>query len=357
MRRPSQGWPAPIGEITSQTLYNVKGILARGVWLGYNFLASGEVIMARKPRAGGPGAFHWVTGRCVEETRLKGSGRDLFLEVFRRTVGRHRWRCHAYAVLAEGYQLVLETPEPNLSRGMRDLIGEFTQTYNRCDNRTGPVFGGRFKSSLVEEGTPLMEVCRAVVLAPVAGGLCKKPGKWPWSSFAATAGLVARPDFLSVEWLLGQFGAKAKKSRPKYEKFVKLGVGGEPPAVRHGFVVGSEGFERQVLSGRLKSAKASSKRVSRTALKSLFPPEVIGNPTRRDALIYKARSVEGCTLSAIGLAVGLHPATISRITRAQEAEQGGWGDGGKKELASGRRGAAGEKGGVKSERKRKAGGR
>jgi hypothetical protein len=91
-------------------------------------------------------------------------------------------------------------------------------------------------------------------------------------------------------------------------------------------------------------------------LKSLFPPEVIGNPTRRDALIYKARSAQGFTLSAIGLAVGLHPSTISRILRTKEAELGGWGDGGKKELASGRRGA-GEKGGVKSERKRKAGGR
>jgi hypothetical protein len=250
-------------------------------------------------------------------------------------------------VLAEGYQLVLETPEPNLSRGMRDLIGEFTQTYNRRGNRTGPVFGGRFKSALVEKGAPLMEVCRAVVVAPVAGGLCKKPGKWPWSSFAATAGLVKPPDFLSADWLLGQFGAKAKKAQPRYEKFVKQGSEIDPPAVRHGFIVGAENFEREVLSGYPTGAEGSSKRVSRTALKSLFHPEVIGNPTQRDALIYKARCAQGFTLSAIGLAVGLHPASISRITRAKEAEKGGWGDGGKKELASGRRGA-GEKGGVKN---------
>ena len=278
--------------------------------------------MARKPRVEGPGAFHWVTGRCVEGTHLRGSGRDLFLEVLRRTVGRHRWRCHAYAVLAEDYQLVLETPEPNLSRGMRDLIGEFTQAYNRRDNRTGPVFGGRFKSVLVEKGAPLMEVCRAVVLAPVAGGLCKKPGKWPWSSFAATAGLVKPPDFLSADWLLGQFGVKAKKAQPKYERFVKLGVGGEPPVVLHRFIVGSKGFERQVLSGRPKSAEPSSERVSRMTLKSLFPPDVVENPSRRDAQIYEARSAQGCTLSAIGFAVGLHPATISRIARRMEAAAG-----------------------------------
>lgn len=236
------------------------------------------------------------------------------------------------------------------------MIGEFTQAYNRRVGRTGPAFGGRFKSVLVERGVPLMEVCRAVALAPVAGGLCKKPGKWPWSSFAATAGLVKPPDFLSVDWLLGQFGIKARKAQPKYEKFIKLGVGGEPPVVRHGFVAGSEGFERQVLNGRAKGAEAPSKHVSRSALKSLFPPEVIEDPTRRDDQIYEVRSAQGCTLSAIGLAVGLHPSTISRILRTKEAELGGWGDGGKKERASGRRGA-GEKGGVKSGRKRKPGGR
>jgi len=312
--------------------------------------------MARKPRVEGAGAFHWVTGRCIGGVRLKGSGRDLFLQILRRAVGRHRWRCHAYAVLAEGYQLVLETPEPNLSRGMRDLIGEFTQAYDRRADRTGSVFGGRFKSVLVEGGAPLLEVCRAVVLAPVAEGLCKKPGKWPWSSFAATAGQVAPPDFLNVEWLLGQFGVKAKKAQPKFEKFVKMNARGEPPVVRHGFVVGSEGFERRVLSERPRSAGAPSKRVSRAALKRLFPPEVVGDPTRRDALIYQARSAEGCTLSAIGLAVGLHPATISRILRKKEAELGGWGDGGKKARTSGSRGA-GAQGGVKDERKRKAGGR
>jgi hypothetical protein len=258
----------------------------------------------------------------MAETRLRGSDRDLFLDVLRRTVGRHRWRCHAYAVLPEGYQLALETPEPNLSRGMRDLIGEFTQSYNRRINRTGPVFGGRFKSVLVEKGTPLLEVCRAVVLAPVAGRLCKKPGKWPWSSFAATAGSEDAVAFLTTDWLLGQFGGKARKSQPKYEKFVKLGAGIKPPEVRRGSILGTASFERQVLSGRPKSAQSPPKRAPRASLKSLFPREVLDDPRRRDAQIYKARVEEGCTLSAIGLAVGLHPATISRIARRIETAAG-----------------------------------
>jgi hypothetical protein len=239
---------------------------------------------------------------------------------------------------------------------MRDLIGEFTQTLNRRNARSGPVFSGRFKSVLVEKGAPLLDVCRAVVLAPVTEGLCKKPGKWPWSSFACTAGLENPPDFLSTGWLLGQFGSKTKKAQPKYEKFVKVGAGAEPPVVRHSLLVGSDDFKRQVLGGRSNVAAAVPKGLSRTALKTLFPPDVLGDPARRDARIYQARVKLGCTVSAIGLAVGLHPATISRIARAKEEEVGGWGGGGKKERASGRRGA-GEKGGVKDERKRKAGGR
>ena len=276
--------------------------------------------MARRARVETPGAVYWVTGRCVGETRLRGSDRDLFLSVLHRAVDRHRWRCHAYALLDGDYQLVMETPEPNLSRGMRDLIGEFTQTFNRRNARSGSVFSGRYKAVVVERGAPLLEVCRAVVLAPVAENQCKKPGRWPWSSYEPTAGREVAPAFLTTDWLLGQFGHKVKKARSRYEKFVKSGLGLAPPEIHGAKYVGSDDFGRQLRSKTTQAVRSPAKRISRPALKPLFPPEVLRDRSQRDARICEARALHGYTLSAIALATGLHPATVSRIARAGEGK-------------------------------------
>ncbi len=186
--------------------------------------------MARRTRVEWPGATYWIEGRCLAGNGepLKDLDRDLFEEVLGHVVERHRWRCCAYCVLPAGYHLVVETPRANLSKGMRDLNGEYTQAYNRVRGRKGPVFRGRFHAWPVEKGKYLLEVCRAVALAPVMAGLVKKPGKWLWSSFGPTAGLRDPLAFLDVSWLLEEFGGKLKKARARYEKFVKAGTGYSP---------------------------------------------------------------------------------------------------------------------------------
>jgi len=49
------------------------------------------------------------------------------------------------------YHLLVETPEGNLSRGMRQLNGVYTQKHNRRQGRVGHVFQGRYKPILVEK--------------------------------------------------------------------------------------------------------------------------------------------------------------------------------------------------------------
>jgi REP element-mobilizing transposase RayT len=65
------------------------------------------------------------------------------------------------------YHVVIETPEGNLSKGMRQLNGVYTQYYNRQHNRAGHVFQGRYKSILVDKESHLLELCRSVVLNPI----------------------------------------------------------------------------------------------------------------------------------------------------------------------------------------------
>ncbi len=91
--------------------------------------------------------------------------------------------------MSNHYHLVIETPEGNLSRGMRQLNGVYTQRYNRRHERVGHLFQGRYKAIVIDKESHLLEVCRYVVLNPVRAGMVKRPEQWRWSSFRATAGI------------------------------------------------------------------------------------------------------------------------------------------------------------------------
>lgn len=66
---------------------------------------------------------------------------------------------------------MIETPDANLSRGMRQLNGVYTQKYNWRHSRTGHIFQGRYKSILVEKENYLLELCRYVVLNRVRANM------------------------------------------------------------------------------------------------------------------------------------------------------------------------------------------
>ena len=110
--------------------------------------------------------------------------------------------------MSNHYHLLVETPDGNLSRGMRQLNGVYTQLFNRVHNRVGHVFQGRYKAIHVEKDDYLQELCRYVVLNPVRAGMVRSAREWKWSSYRATAGQVEVPTFLEVDWILGCFGKR-----------------------------------------------------------------------------------------------------------------------------------------------------
>ena len=69
--------------------------------------------------------------------------------------------------MANHYHLLVETPKANLSLGMRQLNGIYTQAFNRRHKRIGHLFQGRFKAILVEKESYLLELCRYIVLNPI----------------------------------------------------------------------------------------------------------------------------------------------------------------------------------------------
>jgi REP element-mobilizing transposase RayT len=179
--------------------------------------------MARPLRLEFAGALYHLSARGdrQEPIFLNDSDRRSFLDLLGKEVKQQGWICYAYCLMGNHYHLLVETPQPNLVRGMRRLNGVYTQVFNRRRKKPGHVFQGRYKSILVDKENYLLELCRYLVLNPVRAKLVKGPEEWIWSSYPATAGLVKGPPWLAVEEVLGLFSGRRKQ----YRSFVMEGIG------------------------------------------------------------------------------------------------------------------------------------
>jgi REP element-mobilizing transposase RayT len=205
------------------------------------------------------------TGRGNERREIFGDDgdREWFLTILGRVVKVYRWRVHAYVLMGNHYHLLIETPEATLSRGMRQLNGSYTQSFNRRHDRVGHLLQGRFKAILVEKEAHLLELARYVVLNPVRARMTASAGQWRWSSYRATAGLGPAPAWLETEWSLAQFGPRSEAKR-RYRAFVAQGKGSRYAPWEElvaQIYLGDEGFRKKAQA--MVSAKTRSPQIPR----------------------------------------------------------------------------------------------
>jgi putative transposase len=217
--------------------------------------------MARPLRLEHAGALWHVTSRGNERRAIFRDDRDrnFFLAVLAESVDLFAWRLHAYVLMGNHYHLLLETPEPNLSRGMHRLNAIYSQSFNRRHERAGHLMQGRFKAILVEKERHLLELVRYLVLNPVRAGMVEEVGAWPWSNYRATAGLRPAPVWLETDWTIAQFGRGAG-AKCAYREFVNAGAAtlAEPWKKLTGqLFLGSEDFRRR-MRARVEASIVSS---------------------------------------------------------------------------------------------------
>ncbi|MFH0802528.1 MAG: transposase [bacterium] len=272
--------------------------------------------MTRPLRIQYPGAIYHVTSRGNAKQLIYRDAQDQlkFLEILASVVEKYRWLCHAYCLMDNHYHLVVETLVGNLSRGMRQLNGVYTQNFNIRHESVGHLFQGRFKALLVERESYLLEVCRYVVLNPVRAGFVSSPEDWKWSSFRGTAGLSPASEFLTTDWILSCFGRQRKRAQTAFIEFVKADDGEEPllRRARGQVFIGGETFAEGLEN--LLNEKGDLSEISRSEKYSTRPPiRDIFRGRSRDEGIHLAHVRYGYTLKEIGEQVGLHYSCVSRI--------------------------------------------
>lgn len=270
--------------------------------------------MARPLRLELAGGLYHVTARGDrrEAIYFSDQGRSHWLNLLGEVCSDYGWRCHAWCQMTNHYHLVAETPDADLSRGMRQLNGRYAQYVNRTQGRVGHLFQGRYTAILVEQDSYLLELARYVVLNPVRAGMVTDASEWRWSSYGATAGNTQAPGWLETDWILGQFGGRRRTAVTRYIDFVRAGVG--LPSIWEGRAsqsfLGSDSFVERMRSRIPDEDLREVPRIQRCAQPRPLT-DYLATADHKAAMVAAYRS-GSYTMKEIADAFGVHYATVSR---------------------------------------------
>jgi REP element-mobilizing transposase RayT len=210
--------------------------------------------MARSARLEYPGAcYHVINRGNYRRDLFAGEGAAAAFERVLAEAGeRFGWRVHAYVIMRNHFHLALETPEPNLSAGMKWLQGTWVARFNRLRGQTGRPFQGRFKALHVEPGHALAQVAHYIHLNPVRARIlpADRLAEFRWSSLHHFPSRN-RPEWLEPRTVLAESGGlpDTRAGWQHYLAYLALLVAEAPKErerrfakLSRGWCIGSEEF-------------------------------------------------------------------------------------------------------------------
>lgn len=279
--------------------------------------------MARALRIEFPGAFYHVTSRGNQRSEIfpEQADRREWLALVGQVAGRFKWRICAYCQMDNHYHLLVQTPEPNLARCMRQLNSVYTQRCNRRHHRSGHVLQGRYHAVIVDDQRYLLEVARYILLNPVRAGLVRSALDWRWSSYRATIAESIAPEWLAAATLLRRFSNDAAAAIEEFRRFVAAGIHAPSPwrGLRQEIYLGDDAFVVRTQE-RMLDARRNDIEIPR--------PQRSDVPVTLDRLFTSSEHIPAAVLAAyrsghfsmrqIADHLGVHYCTISRLIARSE---------------------------------------
>lgn len=218
--------------------------------------------MARLRRLSVPAQPHQLLQRGINGAPIvrDDADREGFLAVLRTAATEHGVAIHAYCLLDEELQL-LATPVAGDSLGhMMQALGRlYVSAFNRRHERSGPLWEGRFRASVVEAENWLLCCMRHVESSPVRAGQVARAEDHAWSSAPHHLGLRTDP-LLTDHALYWSLGNTPFEREAAYRVFLAQPI---PPqqqeeirrACMRGWALGSAGFVAQIERESARSAR------------------------------------------------------------------------------------------------------
>lgn len=146
--------------------------------------------MPRRARSYIPGLpYHIVQrGNNREACFVEPENYQFYLELWQQLSKRYGVSVHAYCLMTNHIH-ILATPETKsaLSDTMKVVGSRYAQYINKKYKRTGTLWEGRHRSSLVQTEKYLLTCCRYIELNPVRAGMVRRPEEYRWSSYGVNA--------------------------------------------------------------------------------------------------------------------------------------------------------------------------
>jgi len=185
--------------------------------------------MSRPLRIEYPEAWYHVMNRGRRREKIFTDRNDyrLFIELLKESTELFNIKIAGYCMMPNHYHLLLQTPDGNLSRCMRQINGIYTQRFNRAHKYEGQLFRGRYKSILVEADKYLLELLRYIHKNPLRAGISNDLNDYEWSSHSGYISDAKRWNWLYKEFTLSLLTNDSKNSRRAYIKYMSEDCGEE----------------------------------------------------------------------------------------------------------------------------------
>lgn len=236
--------------------------------------------MARQLRLQVPGAIYLVSNKTETRNGLFRDDveRQIFLDCLTDSCVKTGWLIHSWALVKDGFFLLVECPEPNLVDGMKWFQGAFTAKVNKLREKRESLFARRYRSLILDPND--QNILKSASEYVHASPLFTRSHKGSLSSYAwtslpqITSAKNKRPTWLATDSILSCFGLKddpnGRKNLLSHLDAMAAKFGGstipEPWAtdwkpLKRGWFVGSEKFHKDLLAqlAKLKEGKAPAK--------------------------------------------------------------------------------------------------
>lgn len=209
--------------------------------------------MPRLPRYVLPGHPQHVIQRGNNRCPIFAADDDYgcFRHYLREACERHDCRIHAYVLMTNHVHLVM-TPEKedSLGRVLQSVGRRYVQYFNTTYRRTGTLWEGRYKATVIDTERYLLSCYRYVELNPVRASMVNHPGEYPWSSYAANA--LGKPDVLVTPHDLYQALGSCPDQRHKaYRALFEVHLDNKTleeirQATQKGWALGNDRFKEEI---------------------------------------------------------------------------------------------------------------
>ncbi len=141
--------------------------------------------MPRYPRIVAPELFYHIFNRGIEKRAIFRSSKDYqrFLNYLNFYKYKFDWTIYCYCLMPNHFHLLIQQHKDQIGHIMKSLQTAYGVFFNLKYQRVGPLFSGRYRSIIVQEGEYFLQVSKYIHLNPVKTSLCSKPLDYPYSSY------------------------------------------------------------------------------------------------------------------------------------------------------------------------------